>query len=354
MGGKSQPKAPDYTALADASAESAAIMAGLGQKQLDANEKQFQAMLPFMQGISEDQRAMMKQQMEQAKGYYDYSQKTFRPIEEKMAADALGFNTDAKREELAQQAAADAGQAFATTQAANERGMASMGVNPNSGRFAGQQRASELGLAAVKANAMTGTRRQAEQLGWARQLDATGLGRGLAGASSGAYAGAVGAGNAAGANAQSPYSNYQSGMAAGVGTMGNAQNMYLSGLNNSLAGQSSIYQSQMSRPDPTMQLLGMAGGLMMSSKDYKTDKRPVDAQEVSRKVEGIPVDRWKYKPEVVDDDAKHTGPYAEDMQKLGAATPDGKAIDVISALGLNLAAIKGLGQRISKLEQANG
>lgn len=327
-------------------------MAGLGQKQLDANERQFQAMLPFMTGIAEDQRAMMKQQMGQAKEYYDYSQKTFRPIEEKMAADAMAYNTDAKREELAQQAAADAGQAFAQSQAANERSMASMGVNPNSGRFAGQQRGSELGLAAMKANAMTSTRQQAEALGHARMLDATGLGRNLAGASSGAYAGALGAGNSAGSNAQQPYQNYQSGMAGGIGTMGQAQNMYLNGLNQSLAGQTSIYQSQMSRPDPTMQLLGIAGG-MISSKDYKTDKRPVDAQAVSRQVENIPVERWRYKPGIADG-GTHTGPYAEDMQKLGAATPDGKAIDVVSALGLNLAAIKGLGQRVNKLERANG
>lgn len=349
-------------------------MAQLGEKQLGANEKQFQAMLPFMQGISEDQRAMMRQQMGQAKEYYDYQQNTFRPVEEKMVADALAFNTDAKREQLAGRAAEDAGQAFATTQAASQRNLAGMGVNPNSGRYAGTTTANNLGLAATKGAAMNQTRDKAEMLGLARLEAATAMGRGLPGNSTAAYAGATGAGNAAGANAQSPYSNYQSGMAAGVGTMGNAQNMYLSGLNNSLAGQSSIYQSQMSKPDPTMQFLGMAGGLMMSSKDYKTKTGEVDAQGVSRQVEGIPVDRWKYKPEVMDDkededededetedetegentNAEHIGPYAEDMQKLGAATLDGKAIDVISALGVNLAAIKGLGQRISKLEKANG
>ena len=65
-----------------------------------------------------------------------------------------------------------------------------MGVNPNSGRFAGMQNATGLQQAAMRANAMTGTRQQAEQMGYARQLDAAGLGRGLAGASLGAYGGA--------------------------------------------------------------------------------------------------------------------------------------------------------------------
>ena len=66
IGGKSQPEAPDYSQLAGASKESAEIMARLGQQQLDFSKQQYQDMLPFMTGIAGDQRAMMKQQMDQA------------------------------------------------------------------------------------------------------------------------------------------------------------------------------------------------------------------------------------------------------------------------------------------------
>ena len=72
-------------------------------------------------------------------------------------------------------------------------------------------------------------------------------------------------------------------------------------------------------------------------------------------MEQLPVDRWRYKPGQGDGgQAPHIGPYAEDMTALGAGTPDGRAIDVISALGLNTAAAKGLGRRVSKLERQAG
>jgi len=352
VGSKAQ-AAPDYSSLANASEESARIMAGLGQQQLDFSKQQYQDMLPFLSGIATDQRAMARQQMQQGQDYYDYQTQTFRPLEQKMVADAANYNTEAKREELAQQAAADAGQAYQTTQAANARNMASMGVNPNSGRFAGQQRASELGLAAQKANAMTATRRQAEQLGWAKQLDATGLGRNLPGASQGAYGGALNAGNSAGNNMQQPGQNYLAGLGQGAGTIGQGRNMYQSGLGMALNGQANMYNNAQSQGNPWMQMLGMGVGAFLSSKDKKEKLGTVDAQAVSRDAAKIPVDRWTYKPGM-GDGSTHIGPYAEDMAKRGAATPDGKAIDVISSLGLNMAAIKGLSQRVNKLERANG
>ena len=352
MGSKA-PDPPDYSQMAKASEESARIMAGLGREQLAFSKQQYTDLLPFMQGIANDQRSAMQQQMGQAKEYYDYQMGTFRPVEQKMVADALAFNTDAKREELAQQAAADAGQAFAQTQAGNERAMASMGVNPNSGRFAGQQRASELGLAANKANAMTSTRRQAEQLGQARLVDAVGLGRGLAGASSGAYAGAMNAGNSAGNNLQQPGVLYMQGLGQAANTYNQGFNTQMQGLGQIMQTQGSMYSNY---SDPWMTLAGAGLGMAStykgwtSSKDLKTDKRPVDAEGLSRSVAKLPVDEWRYKPGVEDED-RHIGPYAEDMAKLGAATPDGRGIDPISANGLTLAATKGLSQRLDRIEK---
>ncbi len=353
MGGKSQPDPPDYSQLAGASKESAEIMARLGQQQLDFSKQQYQDMLPFMTGIAGDQRAMMKQQMDQAQDYYRYQQDTFRPLEQQMVADARAYNTDAKREQLAGQAAADAGRAFATTQAASQRNMASMGVNPNSGRYAGANAANNLGLAATKGAAMNQTREKAEMLGLARMESAAALGRGLPGNSTAAYTGALNAGNAAGNNMQQPGQNYLAGMGMGAGTMMQGRQLYQGGLTNALNGQMNLYGQQQSQANPWMQLAGMGLGAYFSSKQLKTKTGNVDAEAVSRDVARIPVDRWQYKPGA-GDGGEHVGPYAEDMAKRGAATPDGKAIDVISALGLNLAAVKGLSQRLNKLEQANG
>jgi len=346
MGGKA--KAPDYSSLANASKEAAQIMAGLGEKQLAESQRQYDLAFPFVQNIANTQANIQQQTADQGQDYFNYMKRTFRPVEERMVSDALAFNTQAKREELAQQAAADFGLAQQQAQASNERAMAAMGVNPNSGRFSGQQRASALQQAAGRANAMTGTRQQAEALGYARLADAVGMGRGLPGASAGAYQVATGAGNSAANVFQQPGQNLMAGMGQGAQTIGSGQSMYLGGLGTALNAQAQVYANQ---SDPFATILGAglgAFGAFKSSKQAKTKEGAVDAQAVSRQVEGMPIDQWRYKPGE-GDGGRHIGPYAEDMAKLGAS--DGRAIDVISALGLNLAAAKGLGQRLSKLER---
>lgn len=239
--GKSSTPPPDYAPLANASKEAAQIMTGLGRDQLDFAKAQYERSAPIMESIANTQIAAQQEQMDQARDYYNYQKETFRPLERGLVADAQKFNTEAYREQLASRAAADAGLAFSRTQAANRRAMGAMGVNPNSGRFAGIQNASNLALAANRANAMSNTRMQADQMGYARKLDAVGLGRGLAGASAAAYGGATGAGSAAGQSAQSAGQNYMGNMAIGSGTIGSGQNMGIQGLSNVLNNQTSTY-----------------------------------------------------------------------------------------------------------------
>tara|TARA_B110000902_G_scaffold132878_1_gene154236 strand:+ start:3020 stop:4045 length:1026 start_codon:yes stop_codon:yes gene_type:complete len=256
MGKKSNPPPPDYKPLADASAAAARIQGELGQAQLDFAKQQYDENSPILKSIAEQQMAAQKQQMTQAKDYYDYQVDTFRPLEKGLVADAERFNTESYREQASGQAAADAGRAFGISQQQNQRAMASMGVNPNSGRFAGMNAASGIQQAAVRANAMTGARTQAEQMGYARKLDAAGLGRGLAGASTAAYGGANNAGNSAGGNAQSAGNTYMQGMGMGAGTIGAGQNMQIQGLGTVLNNQTQTYVNSQDS------LLGDIGGLM--------------------------------------------------------------------------------------------
>ena len=239
--GKNTVQAPDYAPLAEASAEAARIQSELGREQLQFAREQYDRTAPMLQSIADQQMAAQAEQMQQARDYYDYQRDTFRPLERSIVQDAQRFNTEAYREQLASQAAADAGRAFGISQQQNQRAMAAMGVNPNSGRFAGMQNATGLQQAAMRANAMTGTRQQAEQMGYARQLDAAGLGRGLAGASLGAYGGATGAGSAAGQSAQSAGQNYMRNMGMGANTIATGQKMNLSGLSNILNNQTKTY-----------------------------------------------------------------------------------------------------------------
>jgi len=223
MGGKSQP-APDYSG-----------MEAVAREQLRFSKQQYADMRPIVEQISQGQIAAQEQQMQQAADYYQYQQETFRPLEQGLVTQAQEFNTDAYRQAQAQGASAAAAKAFGTARDSTARYQAARGVNPASGAARGAGLQTQLQEAAMRAQGMTGARNQAQQLSYARQLDAAGLGRGLAGASSAAYGGAVGAGSQAANVAQSAGNNYQAGLAGAGQTYGNMANtqasVYSAGLN---------------------------------------------------------------------------------------------------------------------------
>lgn len=258
-------KAPDYTPVAAASERAAELGFEMGNLQLDFARQQYEEAKPMIQQVVDAQIASQNETQTQGRDYYNYLKDTYRPLEQQMVADTQNFNTDAYREQLAQKAASDAGLAFENTRAANERSMMSMGVNPNSGKFAALNRQSELGLAAQRAGAMNQTRQSAEAMGYARTTDAIGLGKGLSGASVGAYTAALNAGNSASANSQSAGNNYQNAMNNGIGTMQTGLNTQMSGLNNILANQTSIYNSDAQNSGGLGKLAGQLGAAALSS-----------------------------------------------------------------------------------------
>lgn len=241
MGGKSSPPPPDYSG-----------MEALGREQLQFARDQYADIKPLAQQVASQQMAAQQQQMDQAQDYYNYQRDTFRPLEQGLVRDAERFSTEGYREQQARDAAAAAGRAFGITQDAAARAAASRGVNPNSGAGMALQSQNMLGLAAGRANAMTGARNQAEQMGFARRLDVTGLGRGLAGASTAAYQGATGAGSAGINTSMAPGSQAMTGMAQAGQTMGNVLN-----------SQSSVYNAGMAQ-----QGLDVGGLLTGAAKAY--------------------------------------------------------------------------------------
>ena len=267
--GKSSQKAPNYQPVADASEKAAAYAKEQADQQLAFAKQQYYDLKPIFEKIADAQLSQMEQTQQQGEDYYDYLTSTFRPVERGLVADAQQFDTDAYRESLATQAAADAGRAFTQTRDANARAAAAMGVNPNSGKFAGMNLASELGLAAQRADAMNTTRTQADQLGWARRMDAAGLGRGLSGASVASYSAALSAGNSAGQNAMTPSNNYMQSWGQAVNTDLAGQKLQMQGLGSILNSQTSVYGTQMDSnaqmAGNTMSLFGGLGGAALGA-----------------------------------------------------------------------------------------
>ena len=313
--GKSSTPPPDYAPLAQASKEAAEIQAGLGREQLAFAREQYDRSAPIMESIANQQMAAQSEQMAQARDYYNYQKDTYRPLERGIVADAERFNTEAYQNQLAGQAAADAGRAFGISQQQNQRAMASMGANPNSGRFAGMQNATGLQQAAMRANAMTGARNQAQQMGYARKLDAAGLGRGLAGASAAAYGGASNAGSMAGQNAQSAGQNYMGNMAIGSGTIAQGQQMQLSGLSNILNNQTSSYiNTSGSFLGDVGGALGGAAAAYTAFSDRRIKENIVEVGVDQRTA--LPLYEFNYIIEFGNPDIRYQGVMADDVELI--------------------------------------
>lgn len=256
----SSPPPPDYTPLANASKEAADVMAGISKQQLDFAKQQYDEMAPLAKQAAAAQLAAQQQQMTQAQDYYDYLKTTYRPLEEGLVKSAQEFDTAAYRDRLAQQAGAAAARAFGQTQAMAGRASAARGINAASPAAMAMQQQSLLGLSAQRAGMMNEASRQAEALGYARRMEAAGLGRGLSGASTGAYQAATGAGSAGVNTAMAPGGQYMTGMAQGAQTMGSGLGMQLSGLGNVLGSQTSSYNAQLSQPSALGTIAGIGLG----------------------------------------------------------------------------------------------
>lgn len=309
MGKKSDPAPPDYTPLAEASKEAAEVMAGLGREQLAFAKDQYNRSAPVLEAIANQQMAAQNEQMGQARDYYNYMRDTYRPLERGLVADAQRFNTEAYREDMAAKAAADAGRAFGISQAQNQRAMASMGVNPASGKFRNMNNATGLQQAAQRAAAMTGARTGAEQMGYARKLDAAGLGRGLSGASTAAYGGATNAGSQAGLNAQSAGQNYMGNMGTGANTMLGGYNAQISGLGSVLNNQTSAYVNS------NDSFLGDLGGLMGGAASMYT---AFSDRRLKENVKEVGVDQRTaltlYEFNYINDERKFVGVMADEVE----------------------------------------
>lgn len=257
MGGKSAP-APDYSQMAAANKYAAEVSERLGNRQMDMAERQYAEMKPLADRIAASQIAAQEQQMQQAQDYYDYSVNTFRPIEKGLARDAENFSTAGYREQLARDAAAASAKAFGINQDMSSRAAASRGINVNSGAGLAMQNQNMLGLSAQRAQAMTGARSQAEQMGWARRMDVTGLGRNLAGASTAAYQGATGAGTSGMNTSMAPGNALATQYGQGVNTM-------MTGAQLGVQGAGTALNAQVSQSNAAMNAQGQMYGAILGA-----------------------------------------------------------------------------------------
>jgi hypothetical protein len=172
---------------------------------------------------------------------------TFQPLEDQFIQQAKDYGSEAKQAEAAATAKADAATAAAGQQAASQRTMASMGVNPASGRFAGITRANDTALALGTAGAQNAARIATRDKGLALTADAINIGKGLPSSTASSMGLGLNAGNSAVGNNQSANNNfYQNGSVMAQGFAGNMQGNSSAGsiLNNLYGNQISAWGAQ--------------------------------------------------------------------------------------------------------------
>lgn len=326
----------------------------------------------------------------------------YRPVEDEYIRQVNDYGSAAHQEEAAASAMGDVRTAAAASRASAQREMASLGINPNSGRWAGVDRAGELGTSLAVAGAANAARGQVRDTGLVLKGNVAQLGRGVsADALSAGMAGAniqnsalgainTGAGlqmgarsdgiatAGAGANLTIGTRNnaiVNAGAAAeGAGAVLdkkmtnslNANSQFLgatgivgqgyAGAANGYNAAAGIWQGQQQRADTNNNAwLGAAGtglGLLLSDEDVKTDKEPIGEGEALDAVRAMPVEKWRYK-DGVGDEAEHIGTYAQDFQEQ-TGHGDGSHIPIGDAIGITMKAVQDLAGKVDKIATAVG
>ena len=238
-GGNSSPPppAPNYAPMAAASDYAANVGKQLGDAQLAEAKRQYDINREVAEPVVKAQLGLMASQQQQGDDYYKYMTDTYRPLERGMVSQATAEGSDARMEEMAAQAAADARRG--QTQQSNMIARQGLRYGYSPARMATMQAQMAGANSSAVAGAMTGARNQQRNLGWARQLDAAGLGRNLPGASQGAYGTMLNSGNSAVNNVMQPGNALMMGSAQGAGMQQQGIGQQLSGLGGLLSAQGS-------------------------------------------------------------------------------------------------------------------
>lgn len=275
----------------------------------------------------QDQAAVTNGWAEEDRSRY---QDTFIPLENAYIEDAQTYDSPERKAAQAAAAVADVREQSALSRGASDRRMMSMGVNPASGRFAGEERRAGISEALAAAGAENNARRTVEAMGEQKRANAINMGKGLA----------VNPATSMGLSNGATSSGF-SGAMRGYGQQGSL-------LNTQYQAQLQAWQANQNQMAGIGQALGMvAGAAWGSSEKIKHDKRP--AMGVLDAVKEMRVDRWKYN-DGEGDGKEHVGPYAEEFAaKTGLG--NGREISVIDAVGVTMGAVKELAAKVDKIDK---
>lgn len=282
--------------------------------------------LEYMKG----QSAITNKWAEEDRGRY---QSVFQPIEDTFVDKATNWDSPERQAQMAAEASADVRTNAALQRGISDRAMASLGVSPTSGRYAGVERGQNLGETLAAAGAQNNARNSVRTQGMGLLGDAVNMGKGLPSQALGAMQTSNSAASAGFGGAMQGY--------AGMGNTLNTQ------YGNQLNAWSAEQKARASGISGLTSALGTIGSvaMMASDENVKTDKRPVKGALAA--VRGLPIEAWRYKPGVADG-GEHIGTYAQDFRRE-TGMGDGRGIPVIDAIGVTMKAVQELDRKVDSV-----
>lgn len=165
--------------------QAALMQAKTGEDWLDFSKTAYadsQARQVISDKLNNDVTSQQLSDMRKASGRsdseWDRYNNLFKPVEDRMVSDALNYDTPEAQAKAAAEAKADVMNNAAQSQQQNSRQMASMGIDPRSGRYAGIDRSNDLSTALASAGAQNAAREGVKATGMALREGVANFGRG--------------------------------------------------------------------------------------------------------------------------------------------------------------------------------
>lgn len=287
---------------------------------------------------------------------------TWKPVEQKLAADSLAWASPGRQEQEAQRAGAGVAESFGNAREETRRALVASGADATT--LASLEAAGRLEEAKASAGAKDTARRDVEKTGLAYLDNAAKFGRnmpstGIATAQLAGQSGQAAQGGYSGLAAATAMPAQQASSLYGqaASTAGQAGKLYLGSgalLSDAYTQQGQVFQDVMGA---AMKGYGMFGsGGFSSSKRVKDVGYEVDGGLAALSIEKSPAVRWTYKPGMGDGSTQpRLGPTAESLRDAtGGVVSDGTKVDAISMLGLHHAGLGDLSKRMRKIERQLG
>lgn len=268
-------------------------------------------------------REIQQKQMDIADEQYKRYTDVYKPLQDTLIGQAKDYNTEGNFERQAGLAMGDVKDQFAQQREQQNMQMRSYGINPSSGRYQGANSVTGIMEAATAASAATKARAAAEQLGWAKSMDALALGSGVFGNQATSTGLALNAGNQALNSGQTTMGNYgamsgASAQATGVANQGWGQigQLGVQKYNADVNAYEARVKSDAASSSGFGSMIGALGGAAISK--YSDRRMKKDIQLVGQLDNGLNIYSFEYHDEFKDiaGEGKQIGVMADEVEQL--------------------------------------